>query len=69
VTSRHLKAIFDETGVRSRRDLVGRVFFTHYGPRLRDNEERVRVAKPIRGGPAVGSGGDRTAHIGPERSK
>jgi DNA-binding CsgD family transcriptional regulator len=33
----HLKNIFDKTGVRSRCDLVGKVFFAHYELRLRDN--------------------------------
>lgn len=47
----HLKHIFDKTGVRTRRDLVGTIFFTHYEPRFRDNEQRVRTGAPMLGGP------------------
>jgi DNA-binding CsgD family transcriptional regulator len=49
----HLRNIFTKTEVRTRRDLVTKIFFAHYEPRLRDNEKRTAVNQPLRGGPAA----------------
>jgi DNA-binding CsgD family transcriptional regulator len=33
----HLKAIFEKVGVHNRKDLMGRVFFEHFLPRITDH--------------------------------
>ena len=47
----HLKNIFDKTAVRSRRELVHRLFTRHYQPRVENNDERINQDRPVRGGP------------------
>ncbi len=47
----HLRNIFEKTGVRSRRELVGVAFRRHYEPRVRDNEHRTTAGFSARHGP------------------
>jgi DNA-binding CsgD family transcriptional regulator len=46
-----LKSIFDEIGVHSPRELVGKIFLVQYEPRVRDNEGRAITGRPLRGEP------------------
>jgi hypothetical protein len=59
-----LRNIFTKIGVRSRRDLVTKIFFGHYEPRVRDNEQRTSAHQPLRGGPAAATSPHPRARIG-----
>lgn len=49
----HLRNIFTKPEYAPRCDLVTKIFFAHYEPRLRDNEQRTAANLPLRGGRLV----------------
>ncbi|HEX3197908.1 MAG TPA: LuxR C-terminal-related transcriptional regulator [Propionibacteriaceae bacterium] len=61
----HLRNIFTKPEYAPRCDLVTKIFFAHYEPRLRDNEQRTAANLPLRGGPA----GAHSPHRRPGRAQ
>jgi DNA-binding CsgD family transcriptional regulator len=51
VVRQHLKGVCEKAAVRGRRQLVDKLFWSHYLPRVDDNAWRAREGRPLRGGP------------------